>query len=239
MATEAELQAENERLRQELNAARAPQAGSVHPGVVQYENAAAGAWQNLDNEIKRLEKEQVAAWEEGKFAEATAVQKQIALATQRQEQARQEYARWYGMRGAHPVEQHLAANRGTYTPDEEQFIREHPHFATNPQFQAKIIEEHNRAIGDGYRRGTAAYIARMNRAAADLGGGGADYGPAPMLSGTLLDVARSSYGAIHPEKGGVSTPEEVSKWWHEQRHSSAASRIREQWLTRDDDSNRW
>jgi hypothetical protein len=239
MATEAELQAENERLRQELNAARAPQAGAVYPGVVQYENAAAGAWQNLDAEIKRLEKEQVAAWEEGRFAEATAVQKQIALATTRQEQARQEYNRWNNMRSASPVEQYLAAHAGVYSPEEANFIRRHPHYATDPQFQARIIEEHHKALGDGYQRGTTAYIARMDRAAADLGGGGADYGPAPMLSGTLLDVARSSYGAIHPEKGGVSSPEEVSRWWHEMRNSSAAHRIRENWLTAEDDKSRW
>ena len=62
---------------------------------------------------------------------------------------------------------------------------------------------------------------------------------APVLSGTLLDVARSSYGAVHPEKGGVSTPEEVSKWWHQQRNSSAAHRIRENWLTAEDDKSRW
>ena len=240
MPTDDELRAENERLRQELQAARqAPQAGAVHPGVAQYENAAAGAWHGFDAEIKRLEKEQVAAWEEGRFAEATAVQKQIALATQRQEQARQEYARWNGLRGAPPVEQYLAANRGTYTAEEEQFIRRHPHYATDPQFNARIIEEHNRAMADGYRRRPAAYIPRMDRAAVDLGGGGADYGAAPLLSGTMLDVARSSYGAIHPEKGGVSTPEEVSRWWHQQRNSSAAHRIRENWLTAEDDKSRW
>jgi hypothetical protein len=79
----------------------------------------------------------------------------------------------------------------------------------------------------------------MDRAASELGGGGADYGPAPMLSGTMLDVARSSYGAIHAEKGGVSTPEEVSRWWHQQRNSSAAHRIRENWLTAEDDKKNW
>ena len=240
MATEAELQAENERLRQELNAARqAPQPGAVDPGVAQYENAAAGAWQSWDARIKELSKRAADEWSEGRFQEATATQSEITAATLRREQAGAEYQRWNGLRGAHPVEQHLASNRGTYTAEEEHYIRRHPHFVTDRQFQQRIIEEHNRAISDGYRRGTAAYIARMDRAAADLGGGGADYGAAPMLSGTMLDVARSSYGAVHPEKGGVSTPEEVSKWWHQQRNSSAAHRIRENWLVAEDDKKNW
>jgi hypothetical protein len=60
-----------------------------------------------------------------------------------------------------------------------------------------------------------------------------------MLSGTMLATARSSFDAIHPERGGVSTPEEVSKWWHEMRNSPAAARIRENWLVADDDKSRW
>jgi hypothetical protein len=128
MATESELQTEVERLRQELAAVRREQqqAPGVDPGVAAYESQAAGTWSTLDGEIKRLEKEQVGLWEEGKFAEATAVQKQIALATTRQEQARQEWSRWNGMRAAPAVEQFLAANRGVYSPEEEKFVREHP-----------------------------------------------------------------------------------------------------------------
>jgi len=102
----------------------------------------------------------------------------------------------------------------------------------------RIVAEYNAAQAEGFRPGSAALVARMDRVAADMGVA-ADHGPAPMLSGTMLATARSSFDAVHPERGGVSTPEEVSPWWHEQRHSPAASRIREQWLTRDDDSNRW
>jgi len=82
------------------------------------------------------------------------------------------------------------------------------------------------------------HTTRMDRVAAGMGVA-ADHGLAPMLSGTLLATARSSFDAIHPERGGVSTPEEVSRWWHEQRHSPAAARIRENWLVAEDDKSRW
>ena len=48
------------------------------------------------------------------------------------------------------------------------------------------------------------HTTRMDRVAAGMGVA-ADHGPAPMLSGTLLATARSSFDAIHPERGGVST----------------------------------
>ena len=142
------------------------------------------------------------------------------------------------MRGAPVVEQFLASRPGVYNAEEQAWIRRHPSFAVDPAFQQRIAAEYNAAQAEGFRPGSAALVARMDRVAADMGVA-ADHGPAPMLSGTLLATARSTFDAIHPEKGGVSSPEEVSRWWHEQRNSSAAHRIRENWLTADDDKKNW
>ena len=213
MATEAELQAENARLREELNAARrAPQAGAVDPGVVRGEQAATAHWQHWDAQVKRLNKEAADLWAEGRFEEAQTKQSEIAAATMQQERAREAYGQWNAMRSAPVVEQFLASRPGMYNAEEQAWIRRHPSYAVDPAFQQRISAEYNAAQADGFRPGSAALVARMDRVAADMGVA-ADHGPAPMLSGTLLATARSSFDAIHPERGGVSSPEEVSKWW--------------------------
>ena len=239
MPTEAELQAENARLRDELNAARrAPQAGAVDAGVVRGEQAATERWQQWDQRVKQLNKEAADLWAEGRFEEAQTKQSEMATAALHRESAAQAYGQWNLLRGVPLVEQFLASRPGEYSPEEQAWIRRHPSYAANPTFQARIAAEYNAAQTEGFRPGSAALVARMDRVAADLGVV-ADHGPAPMLSGTLLATARSSFDAIHPERGGVSTPEEVSKWWHEMRNSPAAARIRENWLVADDDKSRW
>jgi hypothetical protein len=221
-----DLAAENARLQAELRALRAQQSGGVHPAIAQHENAAAQQWSAADQQIKALEKQHSELLSEGKFDESVALQKTIAALSNRQEYARQQWASWNGMRQASPVEQFLAANRGTYTPEDENWIRQHPDFCTDGQFRQAIIEAHNEALQDGYQRGTPAYFARMDRRASEHGGGGAGRGDPPMLAGDMLDTARSSYTAIFPDRQTAS-PAEISKWWHEQSHSPAAHRIRE------------
>jgi len=235
MATEAELQAENARLRDELTAARRSPAGAVDPGVLQREQAAAGHWQQWDAQVKRLNKEAADLWANGQFEEARQKQSEIAAATRHQERAREAYGQWNQMRSAPVVEQFLAARPGMYNAEEQAWIRRHPSFAVDPAFQQRIAAEYNAAQAEGFRHGSAALVARMDRVAADMGIA-ADHGPAPMLSGTMLDVARSSWQAIHPERHAGDAAE-ISKWWHEQRHSPAAHRIREQWLTAEDDKS--
>ena len=239
MATEAELQAENARLRDELNAARqGPQAGAVDQGVLRGEAAATERWQAWDAQVKRLNKEAAELWSEGRFEEAQTKQSEIAAATMQKERAAESYGQWNQMRSAPVVEQFLASRPGQYTAPEQAWIRRHPSYAVDPAFQARIAAEYNAAQSEGFQRGSAALVARMDRVAADMGVA-ADHGPAPMLSGTILATARSSFDAIHPERGGVSSTEEVSRWWHEQRHSPAAARIRENWLVAEDDAKRW
>jgi hypothetical protein len=239
MPTDDELRAENARLRDELKAARQPpQAGTVDPGVVQGEQRATETWQHWDATVKRLNKEAADLWADGRFEEAQTKQSEMATAALHRESAAQAYGQWNQLRGAPVVEQYLAARPGQYTREEQSWIRRHPSYATDPAFQARIAAEYNAAQTEGFRPGSAALVARMDRVAADLGVV-ADHGPAPMLSGTLLATARSSFDAIHPERGGVSSPEEVSRWWHEMRHSPAAARIRENWLVAEDDKSRW
>ena len=206
--------------------------------MVRGEQTAASHWQQWDAQIKRLNKEASDLWVEGKFEEAQQKQSEIAAATMQQERAREAYGQWNAMRSAPVVEQFLAARPGVYSAAEQAWIRRHPSYAVDPGFQSRIASEYNSAQAEGFQRGSAALVARMDRIAAEMGVP-ADHGPAPMLNGTMLATARSSFDAIHPERGGISTPEEVSKWWHEMRHSSAASRIRENWLTQDDDKSRW
>jgi len=226
MADDNDLVSENAQLRRELEGFRRQQAGVVHPAIAQNENAAAQQWNAADQEIKRLEKQHSELLSEGKFEESAALQKTIAAMANRQEYARQQWASWNGLKAASPVDQWLAANAGQYTAVEQQWIREHPDYVTDPQFNKAILDAHNEALADGYQRGSAAYFARMNRRAAEHGGGGAGRGEPPMLVGDSLDIARSSYTAVHPDRQTAS-PAEISKWWHEMSHSPAAHRIRE------------
>ena len=222
---QATLASENARLRGELQALRQQQSGGVHPTIAQNENAVAQQWNAADQEIKRLEKQHSELLSEGKFEESAALQKTIAAMANRQEYARQQWASWNGLRNASPVDQWFAANQGQYTPEEQQWIREHPDYVTDPQFNKAILDAHNEAISDGYQRGSPAYFARMKRRAAEHGGGGAGRGEPPMLVGDALDVARSSYTAVTGKQ--MATPAEISKWWHEMNHSPAAHRMRE------------
>src|SRR6516162_3285289 len=106
MATEAELQAENARLRDELNAARqGPQAGAVDQGVLRGEAAATERWQAWDAQVKRLNKEAAELWSEGRFEEAQTKQSEIAAATMQKERAAESYGQWNQMRSAPVVEQ--------------------------------------------------------------------------------------------------------------------------------------
>jgi len=213
------------RLRGEVQALRQQQAGGVHPAVAAHENAAAQQWNAADQEIKRLRAQHAETLADGKFAEASELQSKIGALEGRQEYARQQWSTWNGLKQASPVDQWLAANQGMYTAEEQQWIREHPDYVTDPQFNKAILDAHNEAISDGYQRGSPAYFARMNRRAAEHGGGGAGRGEPPMLVGDALDVARSSYTAVTGKQ--MATPAEISKWWHEMNHSPAAHRMRE------------
>jgi hypothetical protein len=221
-----DLESENAQLRRELEGFRRQQAGGVHPTIAQNESAAAQQWTAADQQIKALEKQHSELVSEGKFEESAALQKTIAAMANRQEYARAQWSSWNGLRTASPVDQWLAANQGQYSPDEVAWIREHPDYVTDPAFNRAILEAHNEALADGYQRGSPAYFARMNRRAAEHGGGGAGRGDPPMLVGDSLDIARSAYGAAHPDRQTAS-PTEISKWWHEMSHSPAAHRIRE------------
>ena len=158
MATEAELQAENARLREELNASRrVPQAGAVDPGVVRGEQAATERWQQWDQRVKQLNKEAADLWAEGRFEEAQTKQSEMATAALHRESAAQAYGQWNLLRGVPLVEQFLASRPGEYSPEEQAWIRRHPSYAANPTFQARIATEYNAAINnDGMRRGSAA-----------------------------------------------------------------------------------
>ena len=203
--------------------------------MVQGEQAATAAWHHWDARAKELQRQVADLTADGKFEEASAAQTEAGQARQQADAAAQAYGRWNQMRSAPLVEQFLASQPGQYSPEEQAWIRRHPSYAADPTFQSRIAAEYNAAQAEGFRRGSAALVARMDRVAADMGVA-ADHGPAPMLSGTILATARSS---VHPERGGVSSPEEVSRWWHEQRHSPAAARIRENWLVAEDDKSRW
>jgi hypothetical protein len=228
MASE-DLARENEHLRAELAAVRQSSAGGVNPVVAQHEAAAAGAYQQAEAGLKALEQKHAALQAEGEFEKAAELQRQIAALVAQQEQARQHWQGWNSMRSAHPVEQFIAANQNLFTADEQNWIRQHPEYATDSNFRQRIIDAHQQALSDGYRRGSAAYLARLDLEAARLGGSVG--GPAPQLTGDQLDVARSCYLAQNPEQAGNSRDDRtISDWWHRQRHSQSAYRMRENWL---------
>jgi hypothetical protein len=192
-------------------------------------NAAADQYGQADAHIKSLEKQHTKLMEEGDFAQAAGLQRQIAATALQQEQARQQYLQLNQLRNVDPVEQYLAVNRGQFSAQEEQWIREHPEYARDPQFQRQIIEAHQEATGDGYKRGSAGYFVRLNAAADRLVGEDAHAASAPLLTGDRLDMARGVYMAANPDKDGRDD-REVSRWWGQQGHSAAASRLRERWL---------
>ena len=55
------------------------------------------------------------------------------------------------MRGAPVVEQFLASRPGVYNAEEQAWIRRHPSYAVDPQFQARIAAEYNAAQAEGFR----------------------------------------------------------------------------------------
>ena len=97
------------------------------------------------------------------------------------------------MRGAPVVEQFLASRPGVYNAEEQAWIRRHPSFAVDPAFQQRIAAEYNAAQTEGFRPGSAALVAKMDRIAADMGIA-ADHGPAPMLS--LVSARRLGMGGL-------------------------------------------
>ena len=73
----------------------------------------------------------------------------------------------------------------------------------------------------------------MDGKAAELDGG-AIAGPVPLLSGDMLDTAKSWYGSLPGGKSYGATDEEVSRAWHEAGNSPNAHRKREEWALRDE-----
>ena len=98
-------------------------------------------------------------------------------------------------------------------------------------FRNRAIAAHNEAIADGLRHRSPAYYARMDGKGAELGG--AIAGPVPLLSGDMLDTAKSWYGSLPGGKSYGATDEEVSRAWHEAGNSPNAHRKREEWALRD------
>jgi len=165
---------------------------------------------------------------QGNFEKAAGLQRQIAAVALQQEQARQQYVAVNGLRNINPVEQYLALNKGQYSAQEEDWIRQHPDYVRNPQFQRQIIESHDEALRDGYRRGSPGYYVRLDRAADRLRGDDAQLN-APPLTGDRLDLARSCFTTANPDADGRNDAE-VSRWWSRQSRSEAAHRLREKWL---------
>jgi len=99
-------------------------------------------------------------------------------------------------------------------------------------FRNRAIAAHNEAIADGLRHRSPAYYARMDGKGAELGG--AIAGPVPLLSGDMLDTAKSWYGSLPGGKSYGATDEEVSRAWHEAGNSPNAHRKREEWALRDE-----
>jgi len=148
-----DIAAENARLRDELANLRRqhdqpPQSGP-NPLVVQRETAAAEAYQNAGSQMQQLEKQHAELMAEGNFEKAAGLQRQIAGLALQQEQARQQYVAANGLRSINPVEQYLAISKGQYSAQEEDWIRQHPDYVRDPQFQRQIIESHDAISGKG------------------------------------------------------------------------------------------
>ena len=217
---------------QQLEQRVAQQAPSPHPAVT-------AGWQQADNTVKRIELEmrrvaQAAneAQSEGKFPEQIEYQRQLAALSNQKQAAEQHREGMVGLSRQHPLEQFLAANKGQYSAEDEQWIRLHPRFATDEGYRNACMSAHHEALADGHRQRSPAYYARLDGKAAALDGG-AIAGPLPLLSGDMLDTAKSWYAAVSGKSYGA-TDEEVSRAWHEAGNSPNAHRKREEWALRDE-----
>ena len=184
-----------------------------------------------ERELQDLQRRHTAAFSEGRFEESAGLQTEIARVAARQEEQRRVEQQWTEqqnqLRQAPLVEQFLSANRGLYTAAEEQWIRQHPQYAEQPGFQNHVVRAHNEALQDGIQRGSNHYFARLDRAAAKLVDAAA-YANQP-LGADEMDIARSTYAAIHPDAPAASDSD-VQRYWNQQKHSDNAYRIKENWV---------
>ena len=169
----AALQEENARLRAELESARrvaSEEQGRANQLSVQ--NAQAGArvasaqqaqldaqevsvgntLTSIDQEIKGLKSRLIALNTDGKFEEAADIQEQIGDATARRRQAMQEKAYLANQKTqlaavpSDPIEQFLVANRGNFTSEDENWIRQNRRYAEDPNFRNRVIGAHTEAV---------------------------------------------------------------------------------------------
>jgi hypothetical protein len=181
---------ENARLRAELEAARrdkaeAEQRASTLDGqVVQastrvqsaqvaqieaQERAATDTIAAMDQQIQDLERKQAALNAEGKFDEAAALNRAIASATYRYEEA-QRAKTYYASQKTQvasaptdPVEQYIAANRHLLNDTDMAWIRQNRRFATDQAFQNRAIAAHTEALNNGLTPRSPEYYQLLER----------------------------------------------------------------------------
>lgn len=183
----AELRAESQRLRSELDAERAAREAEARraDGLQQHvstsdkrlaENEVAGLAaleQQADNAIatatshlERAQKDIAELNAEGKFEEAAALQVKIGdLAAERQQarQAKAHYAQQRERAAAmptDPVERFLAANTG-FNDAEREWIKRNPRYATDGAFRDRVNRAH---VESGKQPGTVEYFSALEQA---------------------------------------------------------------------------
>jgi hypothetical protein len=120
----------------------------------------------IDSELSSLKRDLANFNAEGKFEEASEILEKIGDATARRTQARQAktyYVQQQERAAAAPVDpldRFFAANP-RYTEAEKTWIRQHPRYATDPDFMARVNQAHADAVREGVAPQSQEYFERL------------------------------------------------------------------------------
>ncbi len=166
-------------------------------GLAAKEAQAEGAINSITTELTGLKSQYANLLAEGKFEEAAELQEKISDAAARRNQAQQAKVYFGGQREtaakqpADPVDQFLAKNN--FAPAEQQWIKNNPRFATDPEFQARVTKAHNDLVAKGVPAQTPEYFQGLEQAG---------YMRAPPATRQEPAPRAANGGAADPAEGG-------------------------------------
>lgn len=133
------------------------------------EAQAEGAVNALAAEIAQLKRQSAELYAEGKFEEAADVAEKLGDAAARRQQAMQAQAHFKQQREiaarqpVDPVERFLTQNPN-FTEAEQAWIKKHPRYATDPEFQNRVNAAHAEILGRGVAPQSTKYFEGLEQA---------------------------------------------------------------------------
>jgi hypothetical protein len=152
-------------LQGEVNGASQQLSHATVAGLTAQESAAEQTIATINQEMVGYRKQLAELNSEGKFDEAAEVQEKMADAAARRREANQTKTYYASQREkataapADPVDRFLAQN--SFTKPEQDWIREHPRYATDRGFNQRVNDAHNDAISKGLTRFSPEYFKHL------------------------------------------------------------------------------